>query len=150
MQGVCMKHKTYLIIAIIPFGFATKTWAQSSVELMCRQQAKEIAAETYKNCVTEKKQQQIGQIRNEYQNKLTELKNHYDQELKKLSSGETSTPKPAAGAGNPPAPRTGRASGARALPEKAQVKSESLSLNESPETSNTDVSELEIVEIPVE
>ncbi len=60
--------------------------AQASLELSCRVKAKELAAETYKGCMTEARQSQIEQIRKDYKEKLSDLKNHYDKELKKLSS----------------------------------------------------------------
>ncbi|MBC7465448.1 MAG: hypothetical protein H7256_05600 [Bdellovibrio sp.] len=62
-------------------------FAQASYELTCRNKAKEIAADTYKGCMTEQRQVQIEQIRKDYKDKLSKLKNHYDKELKKLSSG---------------------------------------------------------------
>lgn len=57
----------------------------NSIEFMCKAKAKEIAAETYKGCVTENKQAQVERIRKEYQTKLAELKNQYNSELKQLS-----------------------------------------------------------------
>lgn len=57
----------------------------NSIEFMCKAKAKEIAAETYRGCVTENKQAQVERIRKEYQTKLAELKNQYNSELKQLS-----------------------------------------------------------------
>lgn len=74
-----------IIISII-FITSKVTAAESSFEVSCRIKAKELAAETYKNCVTEQKQLQLEQIRNDYKVKLNELKNHYDKELKKLNT----------------------------------------------------------------
>lgn len=65
--------------------FSKLTWAQGSLELSCRSKAKELAAETYKGCMTEGRQSQIENIRNEYKEKLSDLKSHYDKELKKIS-----------------------------------------------------------------
>ncbi len=56
-------------------------------EIMCRNKAKEIAAETYKGCMTENRQTQLDQIRKEYKEELSNLKNQYDKKLKKLSGG---------------------------------------------------------------
>ena len=56
-----------------------------SIEFMCKAKAKEIAAETNKDCVVEHKQVQVERIRKEYQSKLAELKNQYNSELKQLS-----------------------------------------------------------------
>ncbi len=69
--------------------------AQGSFEMSCRTKAKELAAETYKGCMTDARQTQIEQIRKDYKEKVSELKSHYDKELKKLSSNqETSTEQP--------------------------------------------------------
>ncbi|MBC7459074.1 MAG: hypothetical protein H7235_12390 [Bdellovibrionaceae bacterium] len=73
--------------SLILLAFASQATAQgtNSIEFMCKAKAKEIAAETYKGCVTENKQVQVKRIRNEYQTKLAELKNQYNSELKQLS-----------------------------------------------------------------
>ena len=73
------------------FAFSNISTAQASLELSCRVKAKELAAETYKGCMTEGRQSQIEQIRKDYKEKLTDLKNHYDKELKKLSSNQENT-----------------------------------------------------------
>ncbi len=72
--------------------FSKVAFAQNSVEMSCRSKAKEIAAETYKGCMTEMRQSQIEQIRKDYKEKLTDLKSHYDNELKKLSSNQEGAP----------------------------------------------------------
>ena len=59
--------------------------AEGSFEVMCRNKAKEIAADTYKGCMTENRQTQLEQIRKEYKEELSNLKNQYDKRLKKLS-----------------------------------------------------------------
>jgi hypothetical protein len=58
------------------------------IEASCRIKAKEIAAETYRGCVTDQKNSQIEQIKKEYAAKLQALKAHYDQELKKMSGSK--------------------------------------------------------------
>jgi hypothetical protein len=63
---------------------------QPPFELACRMKAKEIAAETYRGCVTENRKAQIDQVKSEYQAKLKALKDEYDQELKK-AAGRSST-----------------------------------------------------------
>lgn len=63
--------------------------ASSPMELTCRSQAKELAVQTYQNCVTEARTQRIKEIRKEYQTKLTELKSTYDQELKSLAGADS-------------------------------------------------------------
>ena len=97
------KYSTTLSLVLstltITFGFSAVSLAQASIELSCRVKAKELAAETYKGCMTEGRQSQIEQIRKDYKEKLSDLKNHYDKELKKLNpnteniSSENSTPK---------------------------------------------------------
>jgi len=91
-----MKNKIQITFSKIMFALSififslllSKTgFAQASYEVQCRTKAKEIAAETYKGCMTEQRQAQIEQIRKDYKDKLSKLKNHYDKELKKLSGG---------------------------------------------------------------
>jgi hypothetical protein len=55
------------------------------IEASCRVRAKEIAADTYRGCVTEQKNAQIEQIKKDYQAKIKALKSHYESELKKVS-----------------------------------------------------------------
>ena len=54
-------------------------------ELTCRAKAKEVAAETYKNCVTENRSAQLEQVRKDYQQRLKLLKEDYEKDLQKLS-----------------------------------------------------------------
>ena len=60
----------------------------NEIEASCRIKAKEVAAETYRGCVTDQKNTQIEQIKKEYAAKLQSLKAHYEKELKKMSSKE--------------------------------------------------------------
>lgn len=114
-------------------------FAQSSYELTCRNKAKEIAAETYKNCVTEQRQSQIEQIRKDYKDKMAELKNHYDGELKKLSGGSSNTKPAPQKSTSTKASKSMRASGARSLPKKT-VKTEVIDLTTgSSESSQTQI-----------
>ncbi|MFZ3229144.1 MAG: hypothetical protein WA160_02980 [Pseudobdellovibrio sp.] len=85
--------KFLFVLSIFVFSLLlSKTgFAQASFEVMCRNKAKEIAADTYKGCMTEQRQSQIEQIRKDYKEKLSNLKNHYDKELKKISSGKSVT-----------------------------------------------------------
>lgn len=96
--GVFMKNQIKLTFSKIMFAVSiflfslllSKTgFAQASYELSCRSKAKELAADTYKGCMTEQRQVQIEQIRKDYKEKLSHLKNHYDKELKKLSGGNS-------------------------------------------------------------
>lgn len=100
----------------------------NSTEMMCRNKAKEVAAETYKNCVTEVKQSQVQNIRKEYEQKLNALKKHYDEELKKIAKGSQTPSKQAPKNTNP-----------YEAPEAS-----------SDEAHMTDSSTIEIVEIPPE
>lgn len=52
---------------------------------MCRAKAKELAASAYSSCVTEARNQQVEQIRANYQKELAAVKAKYDRELKKMS-----------------------------------------------------------------
>jgi hypothetical protein len=89
-----------LLFALSIFVFSlllSKTgFAQASYEVMCRNKAKEIAADTYKGCMTEQRQSQIEQIRKDYKEKLSNLKNHYDKKLKELSGSQAKATRPAA------------------------------------------------------
>lgn len=150
-----MKHSALLIIAISAFFLTTTLQAQTSFELTCRNQAKELAAETYKNCVTEHRQSQVEQIRKEYQQKLSDLKSHYDGELKKVSSGKATKSVSKEITENKSSVMK-RASGARELPEKKSsvaTKTEVIdfskpSNNQQPSSDSAETTE--IVEIPVE
>lgn len=61
----------------------------SEIEVSCRVKAKEIAAETYRTCVVEKKSSQIELIKKDYLAKIKALKSHYESELKKISGKNT-------------------------------------------------------------
>lgn len=69
---------------------ATASGIRSSkdIENSCKIKAKEIAAETYRGCVSEQKNAQIDQIKKEYSAKLQALKAHYDSELKKMAGAK--------------------------------------------------------------
>ena len=73
----------FSFFGIILFGLSAHP--QSSAELTCRAQAKEVAVQTYSNCITEARNSQVEQIRSDYQKELAAVKNKYDKELKKLS-----------------------------------------------------------------
>lgn len=78
------------VIYIIGFilVFKVKAYGQTSYELQCKAQAKEVALQTYQTCITENRQAQIESVRKEYQQKLNELKNHYNKELQKAGGKE--------------------------------------------------------------
>ncbi len=130
-MGTSSMIKPIIIVITINILAGLSAFADSSYELTCRNRAKEIAAESYKNCVTENRQSQLQQIRSDYKEKLAELKNHYDSELKKVSGKQTVdeseptlklVPTKKAGA------KSMRSSGARNLPKKA-VRTEVIDLS---------------------
>jgi len=146
------KQNTTFFMIVILLGILVQLNAQAtnSAEFMCKTKAKEIAAETYKNCVTDAKQTQVKSLRKEYEEKLSQLKNHYDKELKKLSSGGAQT-----------SSQTKVDTSARvdsdSLESKQPAKSEKFTKRLSgareisnPTDNNTDSSTVEVVEIPAE
>jgi hypothetical protein len=70
-------------------GTASLKLTSTEIEASCRVKAKEIAAETYRACVTDQKNTQIEEIKKEYQNKLQALKAHYEAELSKLAPAQS-------------------------------------------------------------
>ncbi|MNT15468.1 hypothetical protein D3C72_1505210 [compost metagenome] len=66
--------------------FTNMAMAQTAAEVTCRAQAKEVAVQTYSSCITQARNQQVEQIRADYQKELTALKAKYDKELKGISS----------------------------------------------------------------
>ena len=70
--------------------------AASSYELSCRAQAKDLAAESYRNCVTENKTAEIEKLRKSYQDRLRSLKDDYEKEVEQLG-GKKSIPKKSEG-----------------------------------------------------
>ncbi len=77
---------------------ASSVRSSKEIENSCKIKAKEIAAETYRGCVSEQKNAQIDQIKKEYSAKLQALKAHYDSELKKMAGGAKAEAKQAAAA----------------------------------------------------
>lgn len=124
-----LQHKVFLTAFSINLFASLGAFADTSYELSCRNRAKEIAAETYKNCVTEQRQTQLQQIREEYKEKLADLKNHYDRELKKLSGKQVEGPVEQTKVKTQikTTARNIRPSGARSLPKKG-VRTEVIDL----------------------
>ncbi|MFZ4404941.1 MAG: hypothetical protein ACOYOK_12630 [Pseudobdellovibrionaceae bacterium] len=77
-----------LLLFITLISKVTHAQESSSIENTCRSKAKEIAVQTYSNCVTESKNQRIEQIRQGYKQELQQLKEKYDRELKNLSGSK--------------------------------------------------------------
>lgn len=135
-----------------------------SFELMCRNRAKEVAAETYKGCVTENKQTQIKEVRKEYEQELAAVKNRFENKLKKISKGESVKDSSAIQSAPPQASSDDnisvqnnkpskegyikRSSGARELHMNSEATPKDQSNNDL--SNNTDASSIEIVEIPAE
>ncbi len=153
-------------ITLLPIVFvlgilsiANSAMAAGSFELMCRNRAKEIAAESYKNCVTENKQSQLKEVRKEYEAELAAVKARFENKLKKISKGETikSTAQATPSSddnisvqNNKPS-NDGyikRSSGARELPMNTETVPKDQSKSDL--SNNTDASSIEIVEIPPE
>lgn len=61
------------------------TQQNSSFELTCRAKAKELAAETYRNCVTENRNAEIEKIRKDYHERLRSLKQDYEKDIDHLN-----------------------------------------------------------------
>ena len=155
--------KTVLVLGILGISNSSMAAPQGSFELMCRNRAKEIAAEQYKNCVTENKQTQIKEVRKEYEQELAAVKNRFESKLKKIAKGEKvkdnaiqKAPVQASSddnielQNNKPA-KDGylkRSSGARELPIDSNNMPKDQSKNDL--SNNTDESSIEIVEIPAE
>ncbi len=153
--------RLFFTIIVVLYAYTQSVSAAStgsSTDLLCRNKAKEIAAETYKSCITESKQAQVSSLRDEYKAELAEVKNRYDEKLKMISQGQAEATqsvkvKNQDSDSNPRIKSekqsksslqnrrvNKRASGAREIP----LKDEDLSSN------NTDVSTVEIVELPIE
>lgn len=156
--------KMVLVFGLIGMSQSVMAAPQGSFELMCRNRAKEVAAETYKNCVTENKQTQIKEVRKDYEKELAAVKSRFENKLKKISKGEsvkestiqstapqTSSDDSMTIKYNKPA-KDGyiqRSSGARELP----MESDYNAPKDQPKndmSNNTDASSIEIVEIPAE
>lgn len=155
--------QTVFLLGILSISQSSMAATGTSFELMCRNKAKEIAAETYNNCVTENKQSQIKEVRSEYEAELAALKKRMDAKLKKISKGEIAKPTTAAAASsddniakqnNKPSNEgyIKRSSGARELPmnSDSMPKDTPKDQSKSDLSNNTDASSIEIVEIPAE
>lgn len=151
--------QTVFLLGILSISQSSMAAAGTSFELMCRNKAKEIAAETYNNCVTENKQSQLKEVRKDYEEELAAVKKRFEAKLKKISKGEMAkaTPNTAASSddnmdkqNNKPSNEgyIKRSSGARELP----MNSDSVPKDQpkSDLSNNTDASSIEIVEIPAE
>lgn len=82
-----------MLLSLFALVAPVMTMAQnnSSAELTCRAQSKEIAVQTYNNCMTTSRNQQVEDIRKNYKKELQAVKSKYEGELKKLSAATKST-----------------------------------------------------------
>lgn len=153
--------KSGIVLAILSVSNLSLAANGTSFELMCRNKAKEIAAETYNNCVTENKQTQLKEVRSDYEQELAAVKKRFEAKLKKISKGELA--KSAAPSSDDNVDKQNnkpsnegyikRSSGARELPENSESKSGAgvpKDQLKSDLSNNTDTSSIEIVEIPPE
>lgn len=120
-----MKTLGLILVVMLSMVAFTQT-PEVGYELTCRAKAKEVAAETYKNCVSENRTAQLEQVRKDYQQKLKLLKEDYEKEIQKLSTKKpesTNTLKQTPSVGTPvttktqPAPKV-IAKNTRGLPAK--------------------------------
>lgn len=61
----------------------------AEIENSCRAKAKEVAADTYRSCVTENKTAQIEKIKADYQEKIKALKADYEAKIQMLGGKVT-------------------------------------------------------------
>jgi hypothetical protein len=141
-----LNNTTFLVLTL--FAVNAHAQQQSSMELTCRAKAKEVAAETYSNCVTEARNTQIDQIRKDYQKQLTDLKAKYDRELKKIGGKSlTNAPAPAAPRSTPPVAST-LSTGAPPKPTKGIAKTLPTRKEMKPSTPVPEVKESPVVTAP--
>lgn len=90
MQLQILKTLTMTIL----FFLSLKSLGQSSTsyEVTCRSKAKEIAALSYKNCMTDARSAEMEQLKNSYNQDLKALKTRYEAKISRLS-GETKSQK---------------------------------------------------------
>lgn len=68
---------------------ATVNWSTMN-ENSCRTKAKEVATETYKDCMSEIKSAKIEKIKSDYTKELKAIKAKYEAEIKKLTNDKNS------------------------------------------------------------
>lgn len=104
--------------------FAHYAHAQSSAELSCKAQAKEVAVQTYSSCITEARNSQIEQIRKSYKDDLNALKSKYSSQLKKMNGKSSSKRGKAALTAQEVAPLTKTEKSVAAMDRKLPVKTQ--------------------------
>lgn len=68
--------------------------AQGSVEVMCRSKAKEIALQTYQNCVTEEKTSRLQDLKSRYKARMSEVKDEFQRELDEINGKQAAAKAP--------------------------------------------------------
>ncbi|MGZ3772231.1 MAG: hypothetical protein ACXVCY_00055 [Pseudobdellovibrionaceae bacterium] len=135
--------------------FTANAFTQTSAELTCRAQAKELAMQTYSNCITQARNHQIEEVRKNYQKELSNLKVKYDNELKKIGGPKAekasrSAAKPASNA-LPPKVVTTDITPNPAGPNKPKaVAVESEESSDNAKKASQEIDQNEIIEVPAE
>lgn len=139
------------------FLFTANALTQTSAELTCRAQAKELAMQTYSTCITQARNQQVEKIRKNYKKELSDLKSKYDNELKKIGGKTLEKPSQAVAPTKsipktlPPKVVTSETVSIQDVPTKAKVVA--VDTQESSVPANTeaeDADPVEIIEMPTE
>ncbi|MFP5519006.1 MAG: hypothetical protein ACLGGX_03835 [Bdellovibrionia bacterium] len=82
----------FLMTSLIVMAFSPMALAQTAVELMCKQQAKDMAVQFYSSCMDENQKaqmEQMEQLKAEYKAELEGLKKKFEGKLAAVKSGET-------------------------------------------------------------
>ena len=111
--------------------------SSGEIETSCRVKAKEVAAQTYRSCVTDQKNAQIEHIKKEYQAKLQALKAHYEAELKKMNAVKSKAALDPAANSEAGTPSEAPSASAAAAPEAAAERNESDSTSVTSPTTAT-------------
>lgn len=105
---------TMLVISLVLANKAAR--AQGSIELMCRNKAKEIAFQTYNGCVTEEKATRLNDLKERYKSRMSEVKDEFQRELDDINGKKT----PEAPAAKPAAKAPAKTSAKAAKPGRAE------------------------------
>ena len=79
-----MKKLTAMAIFLASMASFALVTDNSSIELTCRAKAKDIAADTYRTCISENRAAEIDNLKKSYQERLRSLKEDYEKEIQKL------------------------------------------------------------------
>lgn len=139
--------------------FSANSFSQSSAEVMCRAQAKEVAVQAYSNCITENNAR-VEEIIKSYKQELKDVKLKYDQKLKGLNGGAPAkvqtqvSPKPVKGVAKvlpKRAPLNGQAAPIQTISEGTKVVTVNVEEpSESLEKSTGSTEQPEFIDNPIE